>query len=72
MPFVRLRQEVLHQKRDIFRAVAVVGRFKGEGHKAVKLTGKVGKKEKEFVYEVNFPEKNEDAPYVPGKWAISN
>ncbi len=58
---------------DIFKGsqVAVVGRYKGEGHKAVKLTGKVGKTEKEFVYEADFPVKDEKASYIPRVWATT-
>jgi Ca-activated chloride channel family protein len=58
---------------DIFKGsqIAVVGRYKGGGHKAVRLTGKVGKKEKEFVYETDFPEKAQDASYVARVWATS-
>jgi Ca-activated chloride channel family protein len=58
---------------DIFKGsqIAVVGRYKGEGHKAVRLTGKVGEKEKEFIYETTFPEKCEDANYIPRVWATS-
>ncbi len=58
---------------DMFKGtqVAVVGRYKGDGHKSVKLTGKVGKKEKEFVYEANFPKKNLEGSSIARVWATS-
>jgi len=58
---------------DLFKGsqVVVVGRYKGEGHKAVRLTGKVGKTEKEFVYEADFPEKSVEAAYIARVWATS-
>lgn len=61
------------QLPDMFRGaqVAIVGRYRGEGHKAVKLFGKVGKKQKVFVYEATFPAKSDAAPYLPRTWAIS-
>ncbi|MBI2194400.1 MAG: hypothetical protein HYU36_20675 [Planctomycetes bacterium] len=34
----------------------VLGRYKGEGHPAIKLTGTLNGKEQTFVYEDNFAE----------------
>jgi len=58
---------------DIFKGsqIAVVGRYKDGGHKAVRLTGKVGKKEKEFVYEADFPKVATEAAYVARVWATA-
>ncbi len=57
---------------DLFHGgqVVVIGRYKGHGHKAIKLTGKVGDQTRELVYEVNFPRKtNDDKAFVEGLWA---
>ena len=43
---------------------------RGKGPAAIKLTGKVGKESKEFVYELNFPDKTGDGKaFVEQLWA---
>jgi Ca-activated chloride channel family protein len=57
---------------DLFHGgqVVVLGRFKGHGHKAIKLTGKVGNQTREFVYEVNFPTRTgPEKSFVAELWA---
>src|SRR5207248_988451 len=42
----------------------------GKGHSAIKLTGTVGKEQREFVYELNFPDKTtENKDFVEDLWA---
>ena len=60
------------QLPDLFHGsqLVVLGRYHGHGHAAVKLTGNVGKEAKEFVYEVNFPDKTgDDKAFVEDLWA---
>src|SRR5262249_48473747 len=60
------------QLPDLFHGtqLVVLGRFTGNGHAAIKLTGNVGKETREFVYEINFPEKTrEDKNFVEDLWA---
>jgi Ca-activated chloride channel family protein len=48
----------------------VLGRYSGKGRAAVKLSGRVGMEEKEFVYELTFPEKTgEEREFVEHLWA---
>ena len=57
---------------DLFHGgqLVVMGRFSGKGASAIKLTGKIGKEEKEFVYEITFPDKTDDAKeFVEQLWA---
>ncbi len=57
---------------DLFHGgqLVVMGRFAGKGASAIRLTGKVGKESKEFVYEFTFPEKTGDGKeFVEGLWA---
>jgi Ca-activated chloride channel homolog len=57
---------------DLFHngQLVVFGRFTGHGSTAVKLTGKVGKDEKEFAYDVTIPEKTDDSrEFVEQLWA---
>jgi Ca-activated chloride channel family protein len=57
---------------DLFHGgqLVVLGRYSGAGHAALTLTGFVGKDKKEFVYEVNFPEKTgDDKDFVEDIWA---
>lgn len=60
------------QLPDLFHAsqLVVLGRYTGKGPAAIKLTGTVGKETKEFVYELNFPEKTGDERnFVEHLWA---
>jgi Ca-activated chloride channel homolog len=57
---------------DLFHGtqLVVLGRFTGDGHAAIKLTGNVGKETREFVYEITFPKKTGDEKeFVEDLWA---
>ncbi len=57
---------------DLFHGgqLIVLGRYSGKGAAAVKLTGRVGMEEKEFVYELTFPDKTgEEREFVEHLWA---
>jgi Ca-activated chloride channel family protein len=57
---------------DLFAGgqLVVMGRYSGKGASAITLTGKVGKDNKEFVYEMNFAEKTDDNhEFVEQLWA---
>ena len=59
---------------DLFQGtqLVVIGRYTGNGHSAIKLTGIVGKEKQEFVYELNFPPKTEShtgKDFVEPLWA---
>ncbi|MFC1744750.1 VIT domain-containing protein [Candidatus Riflebacteria bacterium] len=56
---------------DLFRGnqLMIVGRFKGQGgHHAIKLSGKVAAKQKEFVFESNFDSMKAN-DFLPRQWA---
>jgi Ca-activated chloride channel family protein len=57
---------------DLFRdqQLVVVGRYKGKGAQAVKLSGKLGAREKDFVYEIKAPEKDAANEFLPRIWAM--
>lgn len=60
------------QLPDLFHGqqLTVLGRYSGKGPTAIKLTGTVGKEEKEFVYELTFPERTADSKeFVEHIWA---
>jgi Ca-activated chloride channel family protein len=57
---------------DLFHGqqLVIMGRYSGKGPAAIKLTGLVGKEQKEFVYEFTFPDKTNDAKdFVEHLWA---
>jgi len=56
---------------DLFRGSRVLafGRYSDGGHVAVKLTGSVGGKTREFVYDADFPEVAGDNEFIPHLWA---
>ncbi len=69
---VKLSEVYPPQLPDLFHGsqLVVLGRYSGDGHVAVKLTGNVGKEAREFVYEVAFPKKTaEDKAFVEDLWA---
>jgi Ca-activated chloride channel family protein len=47
----------------------MVGRYKNEGSTAVRLTGFINGKKKEFVYEDKFPERERENDFIPRIWA---
>jgi len=49
--------------------LVILARYQGAGHSAVVLKGNVGVHEKEFVYELDFAEQNDDKPFVEELWA---
>ncbi len=60
------------QLPDLFHGqqLVVLGRFKGQGASALKLTGTVGKETKEFAYDLRFPDKtNDERGFVEEIWA---
>ena len=57
---------------DLFHGqqLTVLGRYSGKGPTAIKLTGTIGKEDKEFVYEMTFPGKTgESKEFVEHLWA---
>jgi Ca-activated chloride channel family protein len=57
---------------DLFHGgqVVVLGRYSGSGHKAIKLTGKVGDQAREFVHEIHFSaQTGDEKSFVEGLWA---
>jgi Ca-activated chloride channel family protein len=69
---IKLSEVYPPQLPDLFHGtqLVVLGRYTGQGHAAVKLTGMVGKEPQEFVYETKFSDKtNEDRAFVEDLWA---
>jgi Ca-activated chloride channel family protein len=69
---VRLADIYPTQLPDLFHGgqLVVFARYRGQGPSAVKVTGSVGMEEKEFVYEMTFPEKTDDSKdFVEHLWA---
>jgi Ca-activated chloride channel family protein len=69
---VRLREVYPAQLPDLFHGgqLVVMGRYTGKGASAIKLSGKLGKTTKEFVYETTFPAKTGDShEFVEHLWA---
>ena len=69
---VKLNEVYPQQLPDLFQGgqLVVFGRFSGTGHAAIKLSGLVGKDDKELVYEVDFPSKTDGGrEFVEQLWA---
>jgi len=69
---VKFNEVYPQQLPDLFHGgqLVVFGRFSGSGHAAIKLSGMVGKDEKELVYEADFPVKTEGGrEFVEHLWA---
>ncbi len=56
---------------DLFSGTQTVvfGRYRGEGHTAVRLTGRASGERREFVFEGRFDGVNEDNDFIPRLWA---
>src|SRR5262249_3028019 len=69
---VRLLDMYPKQLPDLFHngQLTVMGRFTGKGPSAIKLTGKVARETREFVYELTSREKTDESKdFVGGLWA---
>jgi Ca-activated chloride channel family protein len=69
---IKLSEVYPPQLPDLFHGnqLVVLGRYQGDGHAAVTLTGQVGDKPREFVYETQFPKQTkEDKGFVEDLWA---
>jgi Ca-activated chloride channel family protein len=69
---ISLSQCYPKQLPDLFHGgqIVVCGKYKGHGHSALTLTGKVDGESKELVYDIDFPAKTgEDRAFVEGLWA---
>jgi Ca-activated chloride channel family protein len=69
---ITLSQCYPKQLPDLFHGgqIIVCGKYKGHGHSALTLTGKVDGELKEMVYDIDFPAKTgEDRAFVEGLWA---
>ena len=57
---------------DLFKGsqLVVVGRFKGSGQKALKLSGRVGGETKAIAHDISFPVVMEGNSFLPRLWAI--
>ncbi len=66
VPGVTVTETYPRKLPDLFRGgqVMLVGSWTGEGHSAIRLRGKVGKKTRELVYEGTFPEKAPDRAFI--------
>lgn len=68
---VRLSEIYPPQLPDLFAGsqVVVLGRYAGHGSTALRLTGRIGGDEREYVYEINLPAKGgENRDFVEHLW----
>lgn len=67
---VRTSEIYPRQIPDLFHGgqLLLLGRFKGEGHAAIRVKGKVNGKDKEFVFEGAF-KRGTDNVHIPRLWA---
>jgi len=56
---------------DLFRGndILVLGRYEGDGHRAVKVTGRLPDETATLTYEGEFPERNSHNDFLPRLWA---
>ncbi|HVJ83719.1 MAG TPA: VWA domain-containing protein, partial [Planctomycetia bacterium] len=56
---------------DLFHGgqLVAMGRYTGKGEATIRLKGKIGDKEKEFIYQANLPEEKRDVDFLPNLWA---
>ena len=68
---VRLEEIYPPKLPDLFHGsqIIVLGRFQGSGASTIKLTGKLGNEQKEFLNEAMFPAERRDNDFLPALWA---
>ncbi|MGL5098300.1 MAG: VWA domain-containing protein, partial [Planctomycetia bacterium] len=70
-PAVKLIETYPPKLPDLFHGgqLVVVGRYTGAGPVAVKLSGRLGDRREEFVYELVLPAEKRENDFLPGLWA---
>lgn len=68
---VRLREIYPLRLPDLFRGgqLLVMGRYRGTGHAAIKLAGKVNGAARQFVYEAAFAKESKENDFISRLWA---
>jgi Ca-activated chloride channel family protein len=68
---VRLREIYPLRLPDLFRGgqLLVMGRYRGQGHSAITLEGKVSGAARRFVYEASFSSEQKENDFLPRLWA---
>ncbi len=69
---IKLHETYPTRMPDLFfgSQLVVLGKYSGQGAAAMKLSGQVGKDNKEFVYDVTFPQRtSSDHDFVEHLWA---
>ena len=66
VPGVQIAEMYPSKLPDLFRGsqVVVVGSYKGAGDSAIRLRGRIGKKQEELVYEGTFPKKTAERTFI--------
>jgi Ca-activated chloride channel family protein len=56
---------------DLFAGnqITLFGRYRGNGHAAIRLTGKIGGEAREYVFEGVFPDASAENSFIPRLWA---
>jgi len=68
---VETRQQYPKQLTDLFSGdqLTVIGRYKGDKHVAITLSGEINGEAQEYVYEGTFAKSNVDNAFIPHLWA---
>lgn len=73
LDFGKIRTDSVHPRNlpDLFKGsqIRIFGRYENAGKLALRLRGKVGKKQVEFFYDASFPAETEDNDFLPRLWA---
>ncbi|MFO0750010.1 MAG: VIT domain-containing protein [Myxococcota bacterium] len=56
---------------DLFKGqqILIAGRYRGTGDALIRIRGRLGRETRTFDYEATFPEKTDEARFVPSLWA---
>ena len=68
---VRLAEVYPPELPDLFHGdqLVILARYKGAGKASIRLDGKVGMHDRQFVYQVDFKPQADDKPFVEELWA---
>ncbi len=68
---IELLQTHPRELPDLFAGgqLTLFGRYRGEGHVAVRLSGTIHRQRQEYVFETDFPDENAENDFIPRLWA---
>lgn len=71
-PKLRITEVYPRHFPDLFKgsSITLLGRYKGTGDQAIKVSGMMAGQKRDFAFETNFPEESTENSQIPRLWAV--